>query len=67
MFVLTALWAYEGEAVLGVYATQEDAIAAAQTEDAITLGDQRLVYEVPVGQPAYYFTDPLWASGMEEE
>ena len=62
MYVLTWSWNYEGESVLGVYASQEDAIAAAQAEEASTFGDQRLIYEVAVGQGAYLYTDPLWAS-----
>ncbi len=61
MYVLTAFWSYEGEAVLGVYISQEDAITAAQAEEACAIGDQRLIYEVPVGRTAYYFTDPVWA------
>ena len=59
MFVLCAEWSYEGEGVLGVYASLEDAIAAAgQTE----WGDCRLIYEVEVGAAPELNRELVWYS-----
>lgn len=59
MFVLCCNWDYEGEGVLGVYASLEQAIAAAgQTE----WGDGQLIYQVEVGAAPELNRDPVWYS-----
>lgn len=58
MFVLCCGWDYEGEAVLGVYASLEDAQAAANSY--VGYQDMICVYEVEVGAPAEVDREPVW-------
>ena len=51
VYVLTQEWEYEGEALLGVYASLEEARAAAQAYDSQG-SDCLLIYERQVGAPA---------------
>lgn len=51
IFVLTIGWDYEGEALLGVYASLEDARAAAQAFDPAG-ADCLTIYERQLGAPA---------------
>lgn len=63
VFVLCQEWQYEGEAVLGVYASLEDAQTAARAYD--TGPDFLQVYEVQVGATAQLGLVPVWDNGEE--
>lgn len=59
MFVLCECFDYEGEAVIGLYASQEDAVAAAEVYQASRLDsqgrctiDELAIYELEVGAAA---------------
>ena len=63
VFVLTQEWQYEGEAVLGVYASLEDAQAAARTYD--TGSDFLQVYQIQLGSAADLGRAAVWDNGEE--
>ena len=63
VFVLTQEWQYEGEAVLGVYASLEDAQATARAYD--TGSDFLQVYAIAVGSAADLGRAAVWDNGEE--